>query len=49
MQGQIFNIMTGMLWLVALYLIVVNYTGFTSAIEAASSSWRLSLKTLQGR
>jgi hypothetical protein len=49
MGGQVFNIMNGMLWLVALYLVVVNYQGFTSAIGAASTSWRATLKTLQGR
>lgn len=43
------NIAVGMLWLVALYLVVRNYTGFTSVIETAANSWFAGLKVLQGR
>ncbi len=49
MVGSTFNLLNAMLWLVALYLIVKNYTGFTSAIKTTAGAWNASLKTLQGR
>lgn len=48
-MGNIFNLATGMLWLVALLIVVRNYTGFTSAIETTANSWFAGLKVLQGR
>lgn len=49
MIGQVFNLGIGSLWLVALLIIVRNYTGFTKAIESTANSWFAGMKVLQGR
>lgn len=48
-MGEVFGIASMMLWLVALYLLVVNATGASAIIRGFGETWFNGIRVLQGR
>lgn len=48
-MGSLTEILMTTLWLVALYLILINYKGTTSILSSFGNTWFSGIKTLQGR